>query len=396
VKVNWEDVLLIGIDGGATEVKAHEVPVSGSWRNPKFQLGSHSASRKYKMLPDFKPVDVLQQIKERNENATRLTDEEKEQGRAYILSTAEAVKEIAGSIGKKRVLIGMGMPGLKTEDGRGINAINYGARTPDFLDQLEHALQDAGIELLAPVARLGSDADYCGIGEDKAADGQFRRVQDAYYLGGGTGIADAMKLNGELVPFDHTKDWLQKAWQIPCFYGPTFEKFVSAKSMNEAFAHLEKSTLSDYVAKGKFAQVEALKGNPRAKLVMDVLAYLLAELLFERMHTLYAGREDAKYRGAGYLALKTDHPYRGKFFQRLVIGQRIGNIYADKEYRKILRSPLHTHLATMLQEFAPEKMQEAYLKNGRIRTGLIVPSKLREAPAIGAAIDAAQALKKKR
>jgi len=395
MKVDWEDILLIGIDGGATETKAHEVLVSGSWRNPKFQLGERSASRKYKMLSEFKPVDVAQQIKERNEGAPRLTPEEELQGKEYIISTAEAVEEIVQKVGRKNVLIGMGMPGLKTPDGRGINAINNGARTPDFLDQLEQRLRTAGLEPIAPVACLGSDADYCGIGEEYDTEGQFRRVKNAYYFGGGTGIADAMKLDGELVPFDHTKDWLQKAWQIASSLGPTYEKLIAAKAMNENFARMEKSTLDNYVKAGKFAQVEAMSGNPRAQFMMNLVALLLAELLFERMYTLHCGREKACYRGAAYMALKTDHPYRGKSFQRIVLGQRIGDIYADAQYRKVLRNPLHANLAASIQNFAPPEMQDAYLKNGKIKPGLIVASRLREAPAIGAAVDAVRALKKR-
>lgn len=395
MKVEWKDILLIGIDGGATETKAHEVLVSGSWRKPKFHLGTRSASRKYKMLPEFKPVEVGQQIKERNEGAVRLTPEEELQGKQYIASTAEAVEEIARQVGPKKLVIGMGMPGLKTPDGRGINAINNGARTPNFLEQLESRLREAGLDLLAPIARLGSDADYCGIGEEYATEGRFRRVKNAYYLGGGTGIADAMKLNGELVPFDHTKDWLQKSWQIASSLGPTYEKLVAAKAMNETFARMEKATLDEYVKAGKFAQVEALKGNPRARFVMNLVSLLLAELLFERMYTLYAGREEAAYRGDPYLALRTDHPYRGLCFQKLILGQRIGDIYADAQYRKVLRSPLHAHLADLVERFAPAEMQEAYLKSGKIKPGLIVASQLREAPALGAAVDAVQALKKR-
>jgi hypothetical protein len=392
MKPNWDEILLIGVDGGATETKVHEVVVSGSGAKLKFHLGPHSASRKYRQLPDFKPVDVLQQIKERNEGTTRLTPEEERQGREYIVSTAEAVQEIVKATGRAKVLIGMGMPGLKTEDGRGINAINNGARTPGFLDLLEKELNEMGIELAAPVARLGSDADYCGIGEQYAAEGLFRKVQNAYYFGGGTGIADAMKLDGELVPFDKTKDWMQKSWQIACSLGPTYEKLIAAKAMNETFARMEKSTLDAYVTAGKFAQVEAVKGNPRAKFVMETIATLLAELVFERMYTLYAGRENTPWRGAGYMALNPDHPYRGRFFDTIVLGQRIGAIYADPEYRRILRAPLHARMEDLLKNFGSPEMQQVYLKDGKLRAGLFAASKLRQAPAIGAAVDAVRCL----
>jgi hypothetical protein len=288
------------------------------------------------------------------------------------------------------------MPGLKTENGRGINIINNGARTPGFLDLLEEKLNSMGIEPVAPVARLGSDADYCGIGEQYAAEGLFRKVQSAYYFGGGTGIADAMKLDGDLVPFDKTKDWMQKSWQIACSLGPTYEKLISAKSMNETFARMEKSTLEEYVSAGKFAQVEAAKGNPRAKFVMETIATLLAELVFERMYTLHAGRENTPWRGAGYMALNPNHPYRGRFFDKIVLGQRIGAIYADPEYRRILRASLHARMEDLLKNFGSPEMQQVYLKDGKLRAGLFAASKLRQAPAIGAAVDAVRCLMEKK
>ena len=71
----------------------------------------------------------------------------------------------------------------------------------------------------------------------------------------------------------------------------------------------------------------------------------------------------------------------------------MGDIYADTQYRKVLRNPLHAHLASLVTQFAPAEMQEAYLKNGKIKPGLIVASQLRQAPALGAAVDAVQALK---
>jgi hypothetical protein len=84
MKPNWNDILLIGVDGGATETKVHEVQVSGSGAKLKFCLGRHSASRKYRQLPDFKPVNVPQQIKERDEGTSRLTPEEERQGRSTL------------------------------------------------------------------------------------------------------------------------------------------------------------------------------------------------------------------------------------------------------------------------------------------------------------------------
>jgi hypothetical protein len=227
---------LIGIDGGATEVRTHHVVIEGSPPDAVFRLGEASASRTYERVVGFRPVDPAEQFRQRG--AVQLSPVEVEQGRCYVRAACESVRDVARQLGQRRVLIGMGMPGLKTADGRGIEIINNGPRIPDFLDDLEQGLHDADLELAAPIFRLGSDADYCGMGEEYARDGMFRDVQNAYYLGGGTGLADAMKLMGRLVPFDEAKPWIQKAWQIPSSLGPTFEKLASAQGMSTVYANL--------------------------------------------------------------------------------------------------------------------------------------------------------------
>jgi predicted NBD/HSP70 family sugar kinase len=319
-----------------------------------------------------------------------VTDGERVQGEKYTDAAAATVVEIAQRAGAGRVLIGMGMPGLKTDDERGINAINNGARTPDFADRLEEKIRADGIELAGPLARLGSDANYCGIGEQFAADGAFRRVNNALYVGCGTGIADALKIGGELVPFDATKDWLQKSWQIASWLGPTFEKIASANSMMTLFAGLKNTTAADLVERGLFPQDEAVKGDPLAVAVMTTVAATLAEMIFERLFTIFAGREEAPHRGEGYLALNRDHPHRGTLLERVVIGQRFGFIWADKQYTKVLRRPCEQMLVRLAEDCGERALRDHIAVDGKVRRGLLVASKLREAPAIGAAIDAWQ------
>ena len=102
---------------------------------------------------------------------------EDEQGAEWVHAACQAIVEVANTGPAGQVLIGMGMPGLKTPDGRGIEVINNGPRLPDYLDRLEQGLAAAGVQLLRPVAVLGSDADYCGLGEQHAAEGLFRDVE---------------------------------------------------------------------------------------------------------------------------------------------------------------------------------------------------------------------------
>ena len=428
--MTYEDVLLIGVDGGATEVKAHAVSCDDLHQPSSFELRSESASRVYPRVADFAPLPVAEQLAQRDAGNIKRMDPEIEQGRLYVHAATEAVVDVAQQCASKRVLVGIGMPGLKTPDGRGINAINNGPRIPDYLDDLEKDIVAAGVELASPVAALGSDADYCGLGEQYAADGLFRDVVNAYYVGCGTGIADAMKLHGKLVPFDHAKSWIQKSWQIVSALGPTFEKLVSAKSLNRVYADLIGATkrpsdeatkrsepeararANGGVTKGtlacasgsepatmRYPETAAAAGSPAATAWMATAALVLAELVFERLWTIKNGRADAPHRGDAYAKLDPNHEFRGTLLDRVIIGQRVGEIYGDAAFHDFFGAKADGCLAALIAGSEDTEMCEAYLRYSagppspaQLKPALVLSSKLRAAPALGAAVAAVRAL----
>ncbi|MBN2445657.1 MAG: ROK family protein [Phycisphaerae bacterium] len=437
-------VLLIGVDGGATEVKAHAAQCQDLARAASFTLRPETAARFYRHVRGFEPVPIAEQLTQRSEDTVKLTDDEVSQGQLWIQAAAEAIIDVARQCGARRVAIGEGMPGLKTADQRGIDAMNNGPRMPDYLDMLEDTLREGGLELVAPIAALGSDADYCGLGEEYAGSGLFRDVLSAYYVGCGTGIADAMKLGGELVPFDLAKSWIQKSWQMPSTLGPTFEKLVSATSLNRVYAEMVAVTESNGSAKltrvaagdqcdrdvvraaaaraeaaeeaarrrqqevgdsqeldeednrEAYPEVAAVRGDPVASCWLASAALIMAELIFERLWTVKNGRTDESQRGTAYMALNPEHPYRGTVLDRVIIGQRVGQIYADRQYRDVFSNRLDDCLATLLARSDDAELAEACLDaDGRkLRPGFLCASQLRAAPALGAAVAAVRALRR--
>ena len=407
------DVLLIGVDGGATEVKAHAAACDDLQRPTSFRLRAEAAARVYPRPLGFSPMAVPEQLAQRDAGDIRLSDGEIEQGRLWVEAAAQAVVEVAQQCGAKRALVGMGMPGLKTPDGRGINTINNVPRIPRYLELLERMIAAAGVELASPVAALGSDADYCGLGEEYAADGLFRDVQDAYYLGGGTGIADAMKLRGRLVPFDAAKPWIQKSWQMPSALGPTFEKLVSASSLNRVWGDLNvaagispaadvasalrgrRSAPETLHATGpRYPEVAAVRGDPLAAAWLDTTALVLAELIFERLWTIKNGRPPAPHRGEAYGKLNPDHEYRDVLLERVIIGQRVGLIYADTQYRAVFAGKLDAYLASFIAASGDAELARTYLDSATsaLKPAFVRASRLRAAPALGAAVAAVRAL----
>lgn len=384
-----DNILLIGVDGGATEIKAHEVIAQQSGDERSFKLGAASASRVYERVADFTPVPVAQQFSERDLDAIEIKPSEKKQADKWIDAAFEAIAEVVkGAASTGPVQIGVGMPGLKSPDKRGIVVINNGPRLPKYLEQLEAKLEAANIKLAAPIAALGSDADYCGIGEEFASDGLFRDVDNAYYMGAGTGVADAMKLKGKLVTFDEASGWIQKSWQVASSFGPTFEKLISAKSMNETYHRLV-GHLSD--AGAKYPEVDAAAGQPIAMSWMESVAMLAAELIFERLQTITTGRPTRTDRGEAYAALNADHAYRGTKVDRVIIGQRLGQICSQPQKGLDVLSRIKEYLAAFISESKNNDLIEAYAPKGQLNASLLVASKLRAAPAIGAAVAAATA-----
>jgi predicted NBD/HSP70 family sugar kinase len=387
-----KDVVLIGVDGGATVAKAHHVVCDNLAQPQSFALGEAAAARTYERMPEFEPVPIGTQLAERDAGKIQLSPKEQIQGSVWIQAVCDAVAEVVQTVAEDRpvkVLLGMGMPGLKTPDARGISAINNGPRIPDYLEQCERRLGQVGVQLAAPVAALGSDADYCGIGELYAESGLFRDVENSYYVGCGTGIADALKLRGKLVPFDAAKTWIQKSWQIPSSLGPTFEKLVSAKSMNDCYARL---LGRDPLDEPRYPEVDAAEGQAIAIAWMDTVALLLAELIYERIDTIQNGRSDLLHRGPGYHHLAPSHSFRGVVLERVIVGQRIGQIYAHRRYRPVFADKLEQYLAAAIMSAGNHKLMAAFLENGeKLRTGFLRASRLRAAPALGAAISAVQA-----
>ena len=132
--------LLLGVDGGATEVKVHEILVLEREGGQRLDLGPASASLLYDRAPGFEPLPMAQQLLESQRGSLRLGDAEREEGRLVLDSFLRAIASVAEQAGRKRLRIGVCLPGVKTADGRGVVAMRNGPRMPAFL-----ALLEAGI-----------------------------------------------------------------------------------------------------------------------------------------------------------------------------------------------------------------------------------------------------------
>jgi len=231
---------IIGIDGGATKVSAWEIQYNP--QTAKFALAENHSEIKYSTIPGwlekFTPVDIKTQLSEKESQKIQATTDEEQQAAVYVEACAAAIEQITEKTANKNILIGLGMPGLKTADKRGIEVVANGPRMIHYSDMLENRLKAVNIKPIVPIHQIGSDADYCGIGENYAGEGAFVSCRNAYYLGGGTGVADALTLNNTLLPFDAAKNWIAKTWEVKSVTGKSLERYCSSNGIQSIYAEL--------------------------------------------------------------------------------------------------------------------------------------------------------------
>jgi len=387
--------ILLGIDGGASKVLVNRVlvrtdPIRFSIVKPWVEV-SYETSAFYQS--GFKPVALKRQLKERAAKRTILTKKEINQEKAVIDTFQRAIKAIipAGAL-TKSIIIGIGLPGLKVKNKRGIDAMANGPRMPKFLVNLGKALKDIGINTLEPIHQLGSDADYCGLGERYGEQGLLRDVSNAYYFGIGTGVADALLLDDELVPFDTCKAWLAKTWEIVRTEGVTYESIISAKGIQQAYAEQTDQTVEDLITENIYPwQIfeHAADGDEIAQRIVSNVVEALAELFYSRIKALAVG-DDSLTLLQKDRRLELDHVYRGKILDRIVVGQRLGDIWQFPDFSPLLKDPVFTKLSARIhQSDFPPEIKNAYLtQTKRLDDEFIQGSEIRHAPALGAAVDA--------
>lgn len=364
-------------------MRCHEVRLSNEGGVNRFSLGVADAELSYPRVPGFSPVTPARQRTELDEGKLQLTPLEVKQASTLIDAAATVIARVAEMTQASSVRVGIGMPGIKGVDERGIVLMNNGPRMPDFLDRLQDRLEKRGVDLCEPIRRVGDDGAYSGLGEEYAAGGRFRDVMNAYYIGGGTGIAECLKLDGRIVPMTGLGCKIPRAWELASPMGPTYETLVSVASMNAIY---EKLYRPGNGPPGGFPESDAVDGNPIAANWLRSVAMLLGHLIFERLVALDcgvgSGPNDDSAAASTWPSCRID---------RVVLGQRLGQIFAEPRFRPVFACHVESTLTCMIQGQAGRKAADlagACLLGDGLRPGFLMASNLRAAPAIGAVVDA--------
>jgi len=104
------------------------------------------------------------------------------------------------------------------------------------------------------------------------------------------------------------------------------------------------------------------------------------------MTTIYAGwQNDFEFINPAKPALPVNHEYSGILFEKIVLGQRLGDLYAEPLAKKYFSEPILGNISSFLKNCKMDKKFRTHYNNPE---DIITASHLREAPALGAGIDA--------
>ncbi len=189
------DHIVIGIDCGATKVMVQTASfdrelnrVTPGNTNVEYSYSDHSNWNE-----NFLPIDLDIQRSEYSDGSISLTEAEINQGSVIIETIQKAISDTNTDSA------GLCFPGIK--DDKGVVIMANGPRIPDLVERIE------GIE------SLFNDSDCCVLGEWRSTVGKMQDCKNAIYIGGGTGIADGIILDGKLIDFNRTEE-AKRSWEL--------------------------------------------------------------------------------------------------------------------------------------------------------------------------------------
>ena len=230
---------------------------------------------------EWRPLPLAEQLAE---PPPPIESEERAEGARRVEQLAGAIETLAGAA---ELRVALAVPGLWTPDARGIAAWRNGPRLPGLLDALEERL---GTDRIT----MASDGPAGALGELHGRGGALRETLHGWYLAGGSGLAEAAIVGGEVVPLGGE---LKKAWELEGGSGRSFEDLLAPRRINEEWVR----RCGGGAGAGR-PERRAAEGDPLARELMAEIGGRLAE---------YVERRTADYRRVFAAEL-----------ERVVIGQR--------------------------------------------------------------------------
>ena len=208
------DHIVIGIDCGASKVMVQTASfdrelnrVTPGNTNVEYSYSDHSNWNE-----NFLPINLDIQRNEYSDGSISLTETEINQGSVIIETIQKAISDTNTDSA------GLCFPGIK--DDKGVVIMANGPRIPDLVERIE------GIE------SLFNDSDCCVLGEWRSTVGKMQDCKNAIYIGGGTGIADGIILDGKLIDFNRNEE-AKRSWELQLPDGSVESQLSPASMINQ-------------------------------------------------------------------------------------------------------------------------------------------------------------------
>jgi hypothetical protein len=310
--------LWIGLDVGGSGARALTAErAEGRW-------AAQAPPLEFVWDDDFRPVPLREQLAYPGE----LTALEEVCGSQRVRLLAEWVSSVASG---RSFRLGVCAPGLKTSDGLGIQAWRNGPRRLTFLRDLERSIRGAGGEVVGPLAPLCPDSLACALGESRGGEGALREISNGLCVSGGSGVGEALLVDGSCFALDELEPPLPRAWELAGGDGGSLEDRVAPGRV-----------MSSWLDSGETGAPEECDGEAALRLLEAQDAGLL--ILIERSRAWFSAR--------------------GLELDRVALCQTLGRLYAK----------------------APERLEALRSHCGSTE---LITSEFRGAPALGAVIAAA-------
>ena len=203
---------LIGIDCGASKVLLQSAKINSN--RTIISKGQYCKEYVYSSHPDwdpsYRPIPLDVQIEENNNKSILISKAERKQGDIIVKLLQDIIENISSS------QIGICFPGIK--DDYGVTILANGPRIPELLTRL------------SKVDTLYNDSDCCIIGEMVSDIGKMNDIHNGIYIGGGTGIADGILLDGKIINLGNDKN-PKKSWELRIPQGVNVESYLSPGGM---------------------------------------------------------------------------------------------------------------------------------------------------------------------
>ena len=294
---------VLGLDGGASKILSQLFLI-----NDKNEIINESRPFEvsYKDIVNFDqsfiPVKLEIQKKESLDKSITIQPKELRQSKVIINAIIKSIQNFKNF---DISAIGFCFPGIKTKNADGVSIMANGPRNLNMLHQLNKKIY-LELNCSINIKNIYDDSLSCVYGEKFSSKGKLNNCSNGIYIGGGTGIADGIVYQNQIVDITAEKDF-KKSWEIIADDGKSVEECLSLGGLSQKWNSKKMKSvesLNDLFLKAKMK-------NKKAEKILFSAGKAFNILINSRI---------------SFFKSKTNYP------EKIVIGQRLGVLLNEKNH----------------------------------------------------------------